>query len=36
MNGDGLDDLIVGAAAAAPHGTFSGRAYVVFGSPSSL
>lgn len=36
VNGDGLDDLVVGAAAAEPNGFFSGRVYVVFGSRSSL
>jgi hypothetical protein len=31
INGDGIDDLIVGAPAAAPNGESSGRSYVVFG-----
>ena len=31
VNGDGFDDLIVGAAYATPHGADSGAAYVVFG-----
>ncbi len=31
VNGDGLDDLIVGAAGASPNGSDSGRSYVVFG-----
>jgi hypothetical protein len=31
VNGDGYDDLIVGADFADPHGTNSGAAYVVFG-----
>lgn len=31
VNGDGRDDLILGAIEAAPNGTSSGRAYVVFG-----
>lgn len=35
VNGDGLADLIVGAARADPHGTDSGRAYVVFGKTST-
>ncbi|MBD2043131.1 putative Ig domain-containing protein [Microcoleus sp. FACHB-672] len=31
VNGDGLDDLIVGARWADPNGAFSGKSYVVFG-----
>ncbi len=31
VNGDGLDDLIVGANGADPNGLISGRSYVVFG-----
>lgn len=31
INGDGLDDLIIGAYHADPHGVNSGAAYVVFG-----
>ena len=31
INGDGLDDLIVGAFQASPNGTYSGASYVVFG-----
>jgi hypothetical protein len=31
VNGDGLADVIVGAASASPNGLSSGRAYVVFG-----
>ncbi len=32
INGDGIDDFIVGAPAAAPNGELSGKSYVVFGS----
>src|SRR5688572_26494016 len=31
VNGDGFGDLIIGARGAAPNGTFSGAAYVIFG-----
>ena len=31
VNGDGFDDLIVGAPRADPNGDFSGSSYVVFG-----
>ena len=31
VNGDGLDDLIIGAGRADPNGNFSGSSYVVFG-----
>ncbi|MEO1208316.1 MAG: integrin alpha [Cyanobacteria bacterium J06638_20] len=31
INGDGIDDLIVGASAADPNGSSSGKSYVVFG-----
>jgi hypothetical protein len=31
VNGDGFDDLIVGAVGADPNGTYSGASYVVFG-----
>jgi hypothetical protein len=32
INGDGFPDLIVGRAGSSPHGTYSGAAYVVFGT----
>ena len=32
INGDGIDDLIIGARGADPNGTYSGSSYVVFGS----
>lgn len=32
INGDGIDDLIIGAHQADPNGSDSGRSYVVFGS----
>jgi len=35
VNGDGLDDVIVGAYGANPAGDVSGRAYVVFGRTAS-
>jgi Ca2+-binding RTX toxin-like protein len=31
VNGDGFDDLIIGAAGADPNGSYSGASYVVFG-----
>jgi hypothetical protein len=34
LNGDGLADLVIGAAEADPNGSSSGRAYVLFGSRS--
>lgn len=34
VNGDGVDDLIIGAPGAGPNGTFSGSSYVVFGRRS--
>ena len=36
INGDGIDDLIIGATLADPNGSFSGRSYVVFGSDTGL
>ena len=36
INGDGIDDLIVGAPFADSNGSFSGRSYVVFGSATGL
>ena len=34
INGDGIDDVIVGANSADPNGSFSGKSYVLFGSDS--
>jgi hypothetical protein len=36
VNGDGVDDLIIGAQLADPNGNFSGESYVVFGRPSNI
>jgi len=36
VNGDGLDDLIVGALSASPNGSSSGAAYVVFGTDAGF
>ena len=36
LNGDGFDDLIVGATGADPHGARSGESYVVFGRASGF
>ncbi len=32
VNGDGVDDLLIGASSADPNGNFSGASYVVFGA----
>jgi VCBS repeat-containing protein len=36
INGDGFDDLIIGATDANPNGSFTGETYVVFGKASSF
>jgi len=36
VNGDGIDDIIVGAGGADHGGDYSGRAYVIFGSTSGF
>ena len=36
INGDGFDDLIIGATFADPNGNSSGRSYVVFGTDSGF
>ena len=36
INGDGVDDLIIGAYGADPNGSVSGSSYVVFGSDSGF
>jgi hypothetical protein len=36
VNGDGFDDVIVGAAGADPNGNSSGSSYVVFGKASGF
>lgn len=36
VNGDGFDDLIIGAPDADPNGNFSGSSYVVFGKASGF
>ena len=36
VNGDGFDDLIIGAYSASPNGFRSGQSYVVFGSSSGF
>jgi hypothetical protein len=36
VNGDGIDDLIIGTGYADPNGTCSGASYVVFGKDTAL
>ncbi|MEH1787454.1 MAG: integrin alpha [Nostoc sp.] len=36
INGDGIDDLIIGAPDANPNGDYSGQSYVVFGNKSGF
>ena len=36
VNGDGIDDLIIGAYGADPNGNYAGESYVVFGSNSGF
>ncbi|MBD2534957.1 FG-GAP repeat protein [Nostoc flagelliforme FACHB-838] len=36
INGDGLDDLIIGAQNASPNGFLSGQSYIVFGSKKNF
>ncbi len=36
VNGDGINDVLIGAYAADPNGNSSGAAYVVFGRPTGL
>ncbi|GAB4238864.1 MAG: hypothetical protein Kow00121_65680 [Elainellaceae cyanobacterium] len=36
INGDGIDDLIIGAPGSDPNGSLSGQSYVVFGSRSGF
>ncbi|VVM18272.1 hypothetical protein BSPWISOXPB_3039 [uncultured Gammaproteobacteria bacterium] len=36
VNGDGLDDLIVGAVYADPNGNSSGKSYVVLVKPTTV
>ena len=35
FNGDGVDDVLIGALTAAPNGNDSGEAYIVYGSSSA-
>ena len=36
VNGDGYDDIIIGASGAGPNGYFSGSSYIVFGKESGF
>jgi hypothetical protein len=36
FNGDGIDDLLIGAPGAGPNGNYSGSSYVVYGSAEPL
>ena len=36
VNGDGFDDLLIGAPNASPHGKYSGSSYVVYGKASGF
>jgi Ca2+-binding RTX toxin-like protein len=36
INGDGFDDIVVGANRADPHGKYSGTSYVIFGKASGF
>jgi hypothetical protein len=36
LNGDGIDDVVIGAVGADSNGDYSGRAYVIFGSDSGF
>jgi hypothetical protein len=36
VNGDGFDDMVIGAPGASPHGDYSGASYVVFGADSGF
>ena len=36
INGDGFDDVIIGAFGAEPNGSYSGQSYVVFGSDAGF
>lgn len=36
VNGDGFDDVVIGASTASPNGSFSGATYVIYGSNQAL